>query len=66
MAILPNMVQFQGHHTNQTYYKLGIMSPEYPETPIEMKHHHILETYTRAGYPRPIYVHGQTGIIYSV
>jgi len=23
--------EFQGHHTNQAYYKLGIMSPEYHE-----------------------------------
>jgi len=23
--------EFQGHHTNQAYYKLRIMSPEYPK-----------------------------------
>jgi len=24
-------IAFQGHHTNQAYYRSGIMSPEYPE-----------------------------------
>ena len=24
-------LQFQGHHTNQAYYKSGIMPPKYPE-----------------------------------
>ena len=27
--VQPRWVESQGHHTNQAYYKLGIISPEY-------------------------------------
>jgi len=30
----PRLVQFQGHHANQAYYKSGIMPTEYGENPI--------------------------------
>ena len=33
--------EFQGHHTNQAYYKSGILSPGYPIPP---PHHNCLAT----------------------
>ena len=44
--VLPDLIdnggEFQGHHTNQAYYKSGVMSPEYHQVNNQSRLFHIL------------------------